>query len=393
MCALTSPSIAWEVASGARHQVTLPSTVTGCTTQDYLALVTTRGGSLFMWEFPSRLIEVSTAVPPDQAAQVPSSLRPTRMLEDPIRNHDPPIAFHPTDRDTFFVVCLQGRPPALLCVYELTLRDREYRPWRQFHYDISRHLWPSPGPAEGVTSLVSVEIRKADARGTFQLLRMDLASDGGPCRVQYINFNTLTASFSADVYQIPSRCPDTMNKVSCPWEGQLHTWLADASPGPVLIVSEQSNILYSLVGAPLVQLVPDVDMVTSVMPGLNGCSQENLDSAGRDIVRYRDIEGNPAMPDHSAYGFQYALSFHGKSCTFPGSHRLYCASHPSGQNSLVDCPAHHPLNHVRRIQLSDILPDRCMALDVYTDDGFLAVVTTWGTYTVFSVDPDWQQIR
>lgn len=341
-----------------------------------------------MWESLSRLIEIDTTRPPEQG------LRPKRMLAENVGHHNPPLFFHPTDRTTFFVSCLCGQPPITLRVYEFKLRNREYRSSRSFSYDLKPHLLSRREVSSRTRLLDRHDIRKADARGTFELLRIELTIDvnyGRPCHVQCITFNALTTLFSMEVYQSPSCWSADLPERSCIWAGQLvHPWLGSSgfNPSPALVVLNQCKSFRSLVEA---SLYPPDQEFNRVMDDILEGAAGGKSSSGLvtcEVVRQRDIKkANPTAPDcHSVYGFQYVLSLRGNSCTCTENHKPSCQSSHLNKMPSMDTPTHYPLNHAACISQSGDYRDICTATTVFADDDFLVVVTNWDTYTVFSVD-------
>lgn len=384
--------IAWDIESGSRSEVTLPSTVTGCTTQDHSVLVIVRGGHLFIWESLSRLVEIDTTPLPEQA------LQPAHRFED-AGQHGPPLFFHPTDRTTFFVsfICRQLKPPVwLLSVHEFKLCNRDYHLSRSFSYDIKPHLLPGCELPD-INALYVDDIRKVDTRGAFELLRIKLEIDGELYRVQCITFNALTTSFSVEVYEIPSRwlkitprwvgLPDQ----SCLWEGQL---LLPGRPHsglfPTLVVLDQYKDLPSLIRATVHPA--DLDANTHIGGSLGETVGEegSPGMARREIFRQRGIKANPTAPDyHSLSGLWYVLSLHANACTYTGGHMPSCHSSHLESPAAADTPTHYPLNHADSARPVGRFPGQCTITNTYADDDFLVVVTNGDTYTVFSVENPW----
>lgn len=359
--------------SSARSEITLPDTATSCATQDNIALVTNRSGHIFVWEFPSRLHEIGASP----------------VLPHPVRHHDPPpIMFHPADRRTFFVTCLRGCPPTLLYVFEYRPHGKGYALSRQFSHDLTQHIPLSYRASRDASPVMFLDIRDADARGTFQLLKTCFTTASGLCQVQHVMFNALTTQFSVQLYEMPFLCPEAMTGLSCSWEGQLHMAYADDSPHPALVVVEQSKTAHSLGGAPLVRLGTDSNIDTGGdMKEVMGRLQDTPNTACRDVVWLGDVKKNSSTAQ-SIHGFGYALSFQGKPCTCPGAHQPYCASRLVDRVLPSDSYAHYPLNRADKAKQFHAYPDRCTASTIYADESFLIVITDWDTYTVFCVDQD-----
>lgn len=349
--------------SSARSEITLPDTATGCATRHDMALVTVRSGHVYAWEFPSRLHEVS----------------PSPVLPHPVRPHEPPpLVFHPTEPRTFFVACLRGCPPTLLCLSEYRPHGKGYALSRHLTHDLAQYIPPSHQTFRDASPVSFLDVQDADARGTVQLLKTCFtAAGGGPCVVQHVMFNALTTQFSVQLYELPFSCSDAMTRLSCSWEGQLHIPYADDSPHSALVVLEQSKALGSLGGALPVRLDEDGDRTASRdMMQVIGRLQETPDTACRDVVWLGHVEEKG-----------YALSFRGKPCTYPGAHQPCCASRLADEVLPADSSVEYPLNRADEVQQSHAYPDRCMASGIYADESFLIVITNWDMYTVFSIDP------
>lgn len=341
-----------------------------------------------MWEFPTRLVEVDTTFPMSNAEPLSNTLPQTPMLQDPVRNHNPPVAFHPTERGTFFVIVLRGRPPNVLSVCEFKLRDKTYRASRQFDFDVEHYLASCARSSEIMARSFLVDIRHVDACGRLQLLKTDVV-EGKTHETVRVIFSPFAGSFSVETYLSPFRSSEATGNESCLWEGQQYTWFADAPSASTstLLAIEQSTSSCTQVGTILTQLLPDINRMTNAAPELPDQPIDSHSPEGPDVIRCRDVFSKKAMTEpKSPMGFQYALSFRARPCTYSGAHQPYCMSRHLGQASGTHSPAKHPLNHASRLKDYEVGGDACRAQNIYADSSFLVVVLNWGTYTVLCSD-------
>lgn len=351
-------------------------------------MLITTPSQLFVWKPSSRLVEIDAGTI--------------------FRGNYPPLIFHPTDQETFFLVDYP-LSRTVISVHELRLIDGKYQPCRTLTYDILQHT-----SARDIHQYDSnLKIRQADARGTFQLLELNYTGSGTQGRLEYVMFNTLTASFSVQVYETPTRYLSTayMHEIqgqaegSCVWEGQLilccstgkNRYSSSGALDPVLIgLDQRKTASFSNQDLASEYRLAQVGDWHSILAAALGSEGDTL----RDIVRYQDIQKQcPTSPNyHEAFGLQYVCSLPERACTYIGSHQASCWAYQpaSPSSSSVPLPAassegsatHYPgINHNHHLRDIDGFQGTRMVVAIYADDNFVVVFTPH-LYTVFCVDAD-----
>lgn len=361
-----------------------------CVSQNGTVLVVTRDRQLFIWDSLSRLVEIDTTVPDYHAELLPSSVeQPPRMMSRHLSpGDDPPLFFHPSDPGTFFVVAVWPGVPGLLIVYQFKLVDRQYVLSQFFSFDIENFAFADSAQSREDASY-SLEVRKADAHGTFRLLKVDLSATRGRDRFKFLLFNVFTLGFSVVEYNSPHsgfQHEYSESMALCLWAGQLilsyDTLVSDRSAMMMIALNPTK--------APSPR-ASDHGFWSTMRHKLFMASEQEqeADPTRRDIISHhiKTID-NAIWPNyHSVYGVQYASSLCLKHCTHSGDHEPPCRRYRSDSCASADPQA---LTHVKQgwdEPWSGLFGPTEM-VKIYSDDDYLVAVTSERNYTVFAVDPD-----
>lgn len=367
---LTNGRCAWDIDSNQFFAAELPNQPGDCVTQDNYVLILLAHGGLLLWEPSSRLIDLNVRLEPDA------------MMH---RIRHPPLIIHPNERGTIFVVTRSG-PGGWPSVHEIAPTNQGYAETRVFQY-VPPDLSASSDPSGYGSNIL--EVRRVDAQGTFQLMKLDLkASSTKTSHRQYLMFNILSKSFSVQSYLDPLEPHFAqrafVSRVSCIWDGQLISssdhCLGSRSKPSVVALDQHRSRLASI----------PTDMVFTfkrhleVSSPLHYFGDVQVNKQFADIIRGADLKSDSSpVPDYRAiYGFQFACQSCPGACTYEGAHKPSCRI-----DRASPLPRSAAASTVRDIDYARQHIESYRARHIYMDDDFLVIVSITN-YTVYCVDAD-----
>lgn len=380
--------IAWNIATGASSQVSLPSTAYACVTRDNLVLVESTNDKLYAWESLTRLLEVDILFPEDDK-KLYESFAPCSMLDRSRRNRpDLPTILHPSDRSRFFIIPrFHGFTVSDLIVYEFQRTESGYT--------LSQTLRYVNSDLDGNEEVPSY-YEKVDNHGTFELWRckrprqdvlhieIDSLQPRTYAGFKSIMFNTLTSTFSVHDYPAPQHPRQNHfeegDLTACVWEGQAlwsyfalqrryrDSWsgflfAADRAMSPKTSNRSWKRELEARFWDKLRQILAQ--------------------PTRRDRTNLQEVGTGHNLQDefYSEYGFRWVSSFPTDPLALPDEPPSPLSDRESGnrmvplsgQNLAIDNDYHSIAPVVRKI---------------WADEDFVVAATSDQTFTVFCTDPD-----
>lgn len=354
---------AWNLASGAFFEATLPISPTACITHSNLVVVHLPRGGPIVWEPSCRLVEFNSTLFPPGMGQMQVDY--------------PPFVIHPTEREILFAVILSDSHP-WLSVREYTSTTKGYVVSNIFECnsrDILRHWHPSSRPRRN-----DLKVRPVDDHGTFQLMAICPSDAPEEVEHRFLLFNILSKSFSTQSYmdpfeqQSPSRGLQT--HICCSWTNQLvylSTQWSDAGAHPLLVALEERQSSHRRPGT--------IEAQKGFEQALQQMLSEYQNGDPLDIVQRNDITAkDPSLSGYcAAIGFQYACQTHPGKCCYichDTDHTPACRSETASTLRHDACASNS------RVPCND---GRDTLKYVFMDEDFLVVVTDC-CYTVYCVD-------
>lgn len=425
------PRHAWNHQTQTTCNIMLPATLDECITHGQSVLIATVQGDLLLWTFSHGVVQVDiNTIPLDREENhgpaEHSSVPIPPLTQEDLQLRQATYFLHPRDEQVFFVATYHEMDPDWICVYEFTGKTCS----RVFRYSFScpfeivtrgSSSWETLGVYHGrlEKSHAHFAAKTADSHGTHVLLGLRGRLDG-TYRHIYVTFNTLTKTFSAQMFEPPPGYESLSGEPPLVWNGQLCVNVSHLStslphtfyPSPVLVLqpsrtetplggkrtSAQWGVTKPKKAASWKQREDELrlreiqeEMLTSsVMQQPD--THPMFSTPKKDVVRHQDVlRAFPRATDAYSYvsGLLYMFSFYGDQCTSAGPHATNCTrclpATPSGgtvASSRMESKQ-LPLNYVSHGG------DDVQVRTIFADDDFMVIVPVRGDfYTIFAVDPD-----